>query len=222
MILVGNPLDFFIAFGAGVLVSFTPCVYPLVPITVGYIGATSHGSRLKGFVLSAIYALGIAITYSILGAIASLTGRIFGQIAGSPWANFIVANACIFFGLVLLDVFNISLPTFKAKRIEPKGVFSVFLLGLFSGLVIGPCTVPALATILVYVSTKHTLVYGMALLFCFAYGMSTILILAGTFSGILINLPKSGIWMERIKKACGLILIGIGEYFLIQAGRYFI
>ena len=272
MNLVGSPIDLLIAFTAGVLMSFTPCVYPLIPITVGYIGASARGSRLKGFILSAIYALGIATTYSILGAIASLTGKVFGQIAGSPWPYFIVANACIFFGLVLLGVFNLSLPTltplekatdevgggipFKAdgdsmlpsaqivnpvrklisngvrelcsltgltaKKIEPKGIISVFLLGLVSGLVVGPCTAPALATILVYVGTKQNLFYGMALLFCFAYGLCTVLILAGTFSSILVNLPKSGIWIERIKKICGIILILVGEYFLIIAGRYFL
>ena len=222
MNLVGNPLDLLIAFAAGVLVSFTPCVYPLVPITVGYIGGSARGSRLKGFILSVIYALGIATTYSILGAVASLTGKVFGQIAGSPWPYFIVANACIFFGLVLLDVFRIPLPTFSVKRIEPKGIISVFLFGMISGLVVGPCTAPALATILVYVGTKQNLVYGMSLLFCFAYGLCTVLILAGTFSSMLVNLPKSGMWIERAKKLCGLVLIGIGEYFLIQSGRYFL
>src|SRR3989338_6887227 len=105
MNLSGNPLYFLIAFGAGILVSFTPCVYPLVPIIVGYIGAQATGYRLKGFLLSIIYSLGIATTYSFLGVIASLTGKIFGQTAGSPWTYFVVANACIFFGLVLLDVF---------------------------------------------------------------------------------------------------------------------
>lgn len=222
MNLAGNPLDFLIAFGAGILVSFTPCVYPLIPVTVGYIGASTRGSRAKGFLLSIIYALGIAVTYSILGAIASLSGRLFGQMAGNPWPYFIVANACIFFGLVLLDVLSLPLPAFAAKRIEPKGIISVFLFGLVSGLVVGPCTAPALGTILVYVGSRQNLIYGMLLLFCFAYGMCAILILAGTFSSILVNLPKSGIWMSRIKKACGLILIGVGEYFLIQAGRYMI
>lgn len=220
MNLVGNPLDFIFAFGAGMLVSFTPCVYPLIPITVGYIGASAGGSRTKGFILSVIYALGIAITYSVLGLIASLTGRVFGQVAGNPWVYFIVANACIFFGLVLLEVIILPFSVFAVKKIEPKGIISVFLFGLISGLVMGPCTAPALGAILVYVGSKQNLIYGMLLLFCFAYGMCFVLILAGTFSGVLVNLPKSGIWMARIKKACGLILILIGEFFLIQTGRY--
>jgi len=220
MNLVGNPLDFLFVFGAGVLISFTPCVYPLLPITISYIGAQARGSKLKGFLLSVIYALGVATTYSILGAIASLTGSVFGQIAGTPWPYFIVANICIFFGLALLDVISLPLPAFATKKIEAKSLMSVFLLGLTSGLVVGPCTAPALGTILVYVGTKQNLIYSILLLFCFAYGMCTVLILAGSFSSILVNLPKSGAWLNRIKKISGIILIGMGEYFLIQTGRY--
>jgi thiol:disulfide interchange protein DsbD len=219
MNLAGSPLDFLIAFGAGALMSFTPCVYPLLPITLGYIGGSARGSRSKGFLLSLIYALGVATTYSILGLIASLTGKIFGQIASSPWPYFIVANVCIFFGLVLLDIFTIPLPMFQAKRFELKSLASIFLFGLVSGLVVGPCTAPVLGTILVYVGSKQNILYGTLLLFCFAYGLCTMLILAGTFSGILVNMPKSGAWLQNIKRICGLILICMGEYFLILTGR---
>lgn len=219
MNLVDNPLAFFIAFGAGILVSFTPCVYPLLPITVGYVGFAARGSRVRGFFLSIVYALGIAVTYSALGAVASLTGKIFGQIAASPWPYFVIANVCIFFGLTMFDVFTLPILGATSKRVEPKGLVSTFLFGIVSGFVVGPCTTPALTTLLVYVGTKQNLIYGILLLFCFAYGLCTTLILAGTFSGILVSLPKSGIWLERVKKLCGLILIGMGEYFLIQAGK---
>ncbi|MDD5292200.1 MAG: cytochrome c biogenesis protein CcdA, partial [Candidatus Omnitrophica bacterium] len=129
---------------------------------------------------------------------------------------------CIFFGLVLWDVFAIPLPNLGAKKIEAKGALSVFLVGLISGLVVGPCAAPVLGTILVYVAAKQNLIYGISLLFCFAFGLCALLILAGTFSSILVNLPKSGAWMGRVKKLCGALLILTGEYFLIQAGRYFI
>jgi len=222
MNLAGSPLDFVLAFLAGVLFSFTPCVYPLVPITAGYIIAAASRSRLKGFLLSVIYALGVAVTYSALGLIASLTGKIFGQIAATPWPYLIVAVTCIFFGLSLWDVFKMTPPVFNAKKVEGGSLFSVFLLGLISGLVVGPCTAPALATILVYVSTRQNLFYGAMLLFCFAYGMCALLILVGTFSGVISSLPRSGVWLGRIKKICGLILIMTGIYFLFQAKRYFI
>lgn len=219
MNLVDNPLGLLIAYGAGIVVSFTPCVYPLLPITIGYVGAAAGGSRLKGFIITSVYALGIAVTYALLGGFAALTGKVFGEIAGSPWPYFIVANVCMFLGLVFLDVFTLPFGALNLKRVQPKGLISTFVFGMLSGLVVGPCTAPALGTILVYVSTKQNIFYGMLLLFCFAYGVCTTLVLAGTFSSILANLPKSGLWLEKVKKLCGLILLGMGEYFLIQAGK---
>ena len=200
--------------------SFSPCVYPLVPVTLGFIGVKAGSSRLRGLTLSLIYVLGLAITYSILGLIASLTGRLFGQISTHPVSFFIIGNACIIAGLSFFDIINIS---FKGIRLQNKikmkgGFFPVFLLGLASGLVAGPCTAPALGTILFYVAAKQNIFYAASLLFVFAYGMGFLLILTGTFSAVFVNLSQSGIWLERLKKLSGFILLGIGEYFLIKAG----
>jgi thiol:disulfide interchange protein DsbD len=213
-------LDLLAAFGAGILVSFSPCVYPLVPITLSFITAQGRGSKLKGFILSCIYVLGLALTYSILGAIAALTGKLFGQIATHPITYFLAANIFILFGLSFLGVFDI--PTFGIylqNKIKLNSKVSIFLFGAVSGLVVGPCTAPALGAILVYVATRQNLIYGMALLFAFAYGVGALLILTGSFGSLILNLPKSGNWLLRIKIICGIILILAGEYFLIQAGR---
>lgn len=220
MISGGSPLEILLAFGAGVLVSFSPCVYPLLPITIGYIGASSQKDKFHAFLLSLIYVLGMSITYCILGVFASLTGKIFGQISSSPISFFIIGNICILFGLSMLGVFEVHIPAPLLNKIKsPKSKFSVFLLGLISGLIVGPCTAPVLGTILVFVATKQNLFYGVALLFSFAYGMGALLILAGTFSGILVNMPKSGKWMYTIEKIGGILLILAGEYFLINMGR---
>jgi len=220
MNLPGNPLSFIGAFLGGVLVSFSPCVYPLVPITLGFIGVKAGSSRLRGLILSLIYVSGLAVTYSILGLIASLTGRLFGQISNHPVSFLIIGNACIIAGLSFFDIINISFRGLSLEnKIKMKGdFFSVFLLGLASGLVAGPCTAPALGTILLYVATKQNIFYGASLLFLFAYGMGFLLILAGTLSAVFINLSRSGIWLGRLKKLSGFILLGIGEYFLIKAG----
>jgi len=215
-----NPFEFILAFGAGVLVSFSPCVYPLLPITIGYIGASSQKDKLHSFILSLIYVLGISITYCALGVFASVTGKIFGQISSSPVSFFIIGNICIIFGLSMLGIFEMHLPNFFLNKFKkPKSKFSVFLLGLISGLIIGPCTAPVLGAILVYVATKHNLLYGVFLLFSFAYGMGALLIVAGTFSGFLLSLPKSGKWMYTIERLGGVLLILVGEYFLINMGR---
>jgi thiol:disulfide interchange protein DsbD len=221
MLLQGNSVSYIGAFFGGVLVSFSPCVYPLVPITLTFIGVKAGASRLRGLLLSLVYVFGLAITYSVLGLVASLTGRLFGEISTHPISFLVIANACIIAGLSFLDVININ---FIGIRIQNKvkmtgGFFSVFLLGLVSGLVAGPCTAPALGTILLYVASKQNIIYGASLLFVFAYGMGFLLILAGTFGAAFLNLSKSEIWLRRLKKLSGFILIGIGEYFLIKAGR---
>lgn len=220
MNLSNSPFDFVIAFFSGVLVSFTPCVYPLIPITVGYIGARSPESRFKGLLLSFIYVTGIAVTYSALGLLASLTGTIFGKISSHPLTNILVGTIIILFGLSMLDLFN--LPLFRIAKpptLKKQNYFSTFIFGLSSGLLISPCLTPVLGSILAYLTTKKTVLYGSMLLFCFAYGLGFILILLGTFSGFLLSLPKIGRWMLYIKRFFSFVLIGIGIYFIYTALR---
>ncbi|MCM8780809.1 MAG: sulfite exporter TauE/SafE family protein [Candidatus Omnitrophica bacterium] len=220
MSLSGGPIDYIAAFLGGLMVSFTPCVYPLIPVSAGFIAAESGNSKLKGLSLSLIYVTGIAITYSILGLAASLTGKLFGFISSYPLTYILVGGVIIFFGLAMLDLFGLSLPgLFKVLPLKRKGYISIFLLGLTSGLVIGPCTTPALAAILVYLTTRQNIVYGMTLLFVFAYGMSVILILVGTFSSLIVSLPRSGRWMIYIKKLCGMIILVGGLYFIFEGIR---
>ncbi|MBU1726852.1 MAG: sulfite exporter TauE/SafE family protein [Candidatus Omnitrophica bacterium] len=216
----GNNIDFFIAFFGGIVFSFSPCVYPLLPISAGFIGSVSSGSKLKGLVLSLIYVFGIAITYSLLGLAAILSGKIFGSVASSPFINIAVGILIIFFGLAMLEVFTINLPHHKIIKLpvfKKHGYFSVFVIGLTSGFLVAPCVTPALGSILAYLAAKKNLVYGTLLLFSFAFGMGFTLILAGTFAGILANFPKSGKWMEHIKKAFALLLIAAGVYFIFSA-----
>jgi thiol:disulfide interchange protein DsbD len=220
MILSGDSLDFIKAFLGGIGVSLTPCIYPLMPITAGYIGVSSAGSKLKGFILSLIYVTGIALTYAILGLLASLTGTIFGRISANPFTYIVVGAIIILFGLSMFGLFHIHLPhKIKLHNHRKENYLSAFLLGLSSGLVASPCLTPVLGSILLYLTTKRNLIYGATLLFSFAYGMGLVLILIGIFSGVLINLPKSGKWMEYVKKIGALVLIVMGIYFLYTGIR---
>jgi len=218
----GSPLAFLAVFAGGVLISFTPCIYPVLPITVGYIGSRSRGSRRRGFALSVFYVLGMAATYAALGSVAALTGRVFGQVAANPLVNLIVGNLCILMALSLFDLFHlptVSFPSGSGPGKERGGIAGAFAVGAASGLVVGPCTAPVLGALLLYVGTKRNIPFGASLLFVFALGMGTLLLLAGTLSGFLAGLPRSGRWMEAVKKGFGILLLLVGEYYLVEAGK---
>jgi thiol:disulfide interchange protein DsbD len=207
----------------GVLVSFTPCVYPVIPITIAFIGARGSVSRGRGFLLSVFYVLGLSVTYTALGGFAALSGKLFGLTQTSPWVFLVMANLCLLMGLSMLDVFvlPVRIPQFVA-RLQPhapaRGMASSFFIGAASGLVMGPCTAPVMAVLLGFVATRQDLFYAVSLLFVFSFGTGTLLIIVGTFAGLLANLPKSGAWMTRINHFFGWIMIATSEYFLIQAG----
>ncbi|MFH1355036.1 MAG: cytochrome c biogenesis protein CcdA [Candidatus Omnitrophota bacterium] len=218
MILSGSPFDYLIVFSGGIIASFSPCVYPLIPVTVGYIGVRSQGRRGKGFSLSLIFITGIAITYSILGLVASLTGTIFGKISTHPITHISVGVVIILFGISMFDL--VKLPTLIIRPAQQRGgYFGVLFLGLTSGFVVSPCLTPVLGSILLYLSTKKSILYGTTLLMCFAYGMGLIFLLAGTFSALLVNLPKPGKWMLYFKRLIALILFAMGIYFVYTGMR---
>jgi len=215
-------MAYVVAFLGGLTVSFSPCIYPMIPITVAVIGAKAGGSKLRGSFLSIIYVLGIATTYSALGAFAALTGRVFGQVGQNPWVYFLLGNVFILMGLSMLGVFTVKLPGFLGRirpNAEGKGFFTVYILGIVAGLVASPCAAAVLAALLAFIAAKQNILYGVSLLFTFSVGMGAILILIGTVAGMLIALPKPGPWMQRVQKTIGWALVLFGEYFLIKMGR---
>jgi len=216
--------SYLLIFLGGVLTSLTPCVYPLIPVTIGYIGANSAGTKTRAFLISLFYVLGIASVYSLLGAVAALGGRVFGEISASPWTYLIVGNIFLILGLSMMDLFNFSLPGFLrlgSKTSAKKGLLGAFLIGISAGFVIGPCTAPILGAVLTYVGSRQNVLLGVSLLFTYALGMGLLLLLVGTFTGLAASLPKSGKWLNITKKIFGLILIACAEYFIIQAGGRF-
>lgn len=218
MNLSGNPLDYILAFLGGVTVSFTPCVYPLVPVILAYIGVEGK-LRFKGFILSLVYVSGIALTYSILGVAASLTGRFFGSISTHPITNIVVGLVIAIFGFSMLGLFstpyNVNLGV-RPVPIKSRKYLSIFFLGITSGFIISPCLTPVLASILSYLATRKNIFYGASLLAVFAYGMGLILILSGVFAGLLSNALKPGKWMVYFQRAAGLILVSMGIYFIYK------
>jgi len=210
-----------IAFFGGVLASLTPCVYPMIPITAGVIGhANIGGSRWRGFGLSLTYVIGMALAYAALGLFAAATGRFFGAINSSPWTFLVVGNIILLFGLGMLDV--IQIPTFAGRLgAQRLGLVGIFLAGISSALVAGPCTTPVLGTLLAYTASTRSLLAGGMLLFAFSLGMGALLLGVGTFSSFLASIPRSGEWMVKIKKGMGVLMLGLAEYFFIKAGTLF-
>jgi thiol:disulfide interchange protein DsbD len=219
-----SPVSIVGAFLAGILASFTPCVYPFIPVTLSFIGVKANTSKIKGFLLSLTFSCGLALTFSVLGVIAALSGKVFGSFTQTPFFYLLIANIYLLLALNLLDILKVPVKYFSflsilaSKKIVPKGFLSVFILGALSGLVISPCTTPILGAILTYIAKERDILMGSMLLTSFALGMSVLLILAGTFGAFLQSLPKSGVWNRRLKNAAAIILIIASEYFFMKAG----
>ncbi|RLD17507.1 MAG: hypothetical protein DRI36_03530 [Caldiserica bacterium] len=205
------------SFIAGIGVSFTPCVYPLIPVTIGIIGGITKGDKKKAFIGSIIYSLGIAFTYTILGIIAGVFGKIFGFIQTNPYVNLFVGIFLIIFSLSFFNVYQFPLLNLSKKSITPTSLFSLFIVGILSGLVISPCTTPVLGSILVIAASKGDIIKAGLLLFFFAIGMCFTIIIAGTFSSIL---PRKGKWLHITERIFGFILIGGGIYFILNFWRF--
>jgi thiol:disulfide interchange protein DsbD len=215
-----------LSFIGGVLASFTPCTYPMMPITVAFIGGKANGSKRRGFLLSVFYVLGMAIVYSALAVFAALTGQLFGSLTASPWIYLVVGNICLFFGLVMLEAVPLAPPGFlnrlKVAEFSGHDVITSLILGGASALVVSTCTTPILGVLLAMVAAGHQIVLGVSMLLSFSFGLGALVIIVGTFTGLLTALPRSGIWMLRVQRVFGIIMILAAEYFLIKTGEFLI
>jgi cytochrome c-type biogenesis protein len=220
----GNPFAAVaLMFAAGVLTSLTPCIYPMIPITVGVIGGTADPGRTRARtgVLTLTYVAGLALVYALLGAIAGATGTLFGTIGANPWARFAIGNLLMLFGLAMLDVFPVAAPqrvVAWAGRLRGGTIPGVFLLGATSGVVAAPCGAPAFAAVITWVAGTGSPVLGFFYLLAFSLGMTVLLVGVGLSAGLLAALPRSGTWMTWIKKLGGILLLAMAEYYFVQMG----
>lgn len=211
-------------FGAGLLTSLNPCIYPMIPITAGALaGVNAEGrTRRRTLGLTLTYVSGLALFYALLGMIAGMTGSLFGTIGASFWARLVIGNLLLVFALAMLDVIPVRLPARLSAWAGGLGGGSypaVFLLGATSGLVAAPCGAPAFAAVLTWVATTRSAVLGFVYLFIFSLGMTALLVVVGLFSGTLSTLPRAGMWMAWIKKAAGVVLLLMAEYYFVKAGQ---
>ena len=211
-------------FGAGLVTSLTPCIYPMIPITAGILSGTSAGqpSRALAAKLTLAYVTGLALFYAILGLFAGLSGSLFGTVSASPWARFAIGNLLLVFALAMFDVIPVSAPQRLMRWAAGLGGGSypaVFLLGATSGVVAAPCGAPAFAAVLTWVATTRSGVLGFVYLFVFSLGMTALLVVVGLFSGSVTALPRAGSWMVWVRKLSGVVLLGMAEYYFIQMGQ---
>jgi cytochrome c-type biogenesis protein len=212
-----------VLFAAGLATSLTPCVYPMIPITAGILGGAGAAgiSRRRTVVLTGAYVSGLALVYALLGLLAGLTGSLFGTVASSPWAYFVTGNLLLVFGLALLDVFTVNAPRQLAAwagRLGASSPGAAFAMGAASGLVAAPCGAPAFAAVLTFVAGTGSAVLGFIYLFVFSLGLTALLVAVGLSSGLLAALPAAGQWTRWVKRAGGVLLLVMAEYYFVRMG----
>jgi len=214
--LKGLPWAFFLVFWGGVLTSLTPCVYPMIPITIGIFGGRQT-SRLGAFVLATAYVLGMAVMYTGLGVLAALLGGsfAFGTLLANPWVVLPLAVLFAGLGLSLLGLWEIRLPAGLQARLATvggRGMGGAFAMGLVGGIIAAPCTGPILAAILALVATTGNLALGASLLFTYALGIGVLFWILAAFA---VSLPKSGPWMDSVKAVLGIAMFVAALYFML-------
>jgi len=202
------------AFLGGLLVCLTPCVYPMIAITVSIFGARQSRSRLHAMGLSTAFVLGISGMFTPLGLAAGYTGSLFGSALSNPWVLAFVAAVFLALAASMFGAFEFVLPSSFNNRLAQlggSGYGGAFLMGLVSGVIAAPCTGPVLTGILLWIGETKSAAFGAAALFAFSLGLGLPFWLVGTFA---ISLPKGGSWTLAIKSVFGIVLSAAALYFL--------
>ena len=203
-------------FLGGALTASNPCVLAMIPLMLAFIGAYQGTSGAKkAFSFSVLFVIGLTITFTLLGIIAALMGRLIGDV-GRFWP-YLVAAVCLVMGLHLLGVWSFDLPLPQSWRPTQGGPWGAFLLGLLFGVVSTPCATPILAVLLVYIASKGNLAYGGLLLFMYALGHCVLILIAGTSMGLAKRIIESkglNAGLAYLRKGGGVLIILIGFYFI--------
>ncbi len=201
-------------FLGGLALNLTPCVYPLIPITLAYFGGQASG-KSQSFTLASIYVLGMCVTYSALGVFAATTGSILGSALQSPIALVFVALVLVALALSMFGLYDIQIPAFLRNRITSRpGLGGALFMGLTVGLVAAPCVGPFVVSLLAYVGQTGSPVLGFWLFFVLALGLGAPYLLLGGFAGKATGLPRAGAWMDWVKKVFGCIMLAMAIYFV--------
>ncbi len=212
----GSLAAFLFVFLAGILVSFTPCVYPMIPIIIGFVGSSAGANRAKGFMLSLFFVLGLALTYATLGVIAGATGALFGSFLQNTVVLIVIIVVFVALGISMLGAFDITFPaSVQGKLMQGArgGLIGAVFMGGVTGVIAAPCAGPPLLVLLGWIGNTGNLVLGFFLMATFALGIGVLFLVIGTFAGAMTALPQAGPWMDKIKKGLGVVIFAVALYY---------
>lgn len=205
-------------FGWGLALNLTPCVYPVIPLTVSFFGGQTHGHGRRTFLLASAYVLGMATMYSALGVAAALSGRLFGQALQSPWVLGGVAVVLVGLALSMFGLYDIRMPTALMQKAGARhGMAGAYAMGLLVGVVAAPCVGPVVLGLLAFVAATQDAFLGFLFFFVLSLGLGLPFLFLAAFSGRIATLPRAGAWMEGVKKIFGWVLLAMAAYFLRTA-----
>ena len=210
-------LGLLLVFLGGLALNLTPCVYPLIPITIGYFGGQSEGNTRKLFMMGFLFLIGMAVTYSVIGVVTALTGSIFGALLQNPIVILGIVAIFIVLSLSMFGVYEFKLPDGLVQKAggAKQGYYGAFFMGLTMGIVAAPCIGPFVIGLVTYVAAKGDPYFGFLLFFVLAIGLGFPYLFLAVFSGKIKNLPRAGEWMDAVKHIFGFILVGMAIYFLL-------
>jgi thioredoxin:protein disulfide reductase len=213
----GLLLGLILVFLGGLALNLTPCVYPLIPITVGYFGGQSEGSTGKLFLMGLLFLLGMAVTYSAVGVVTALTGAIFGALLQNTFVILGIVAVFLVLSLSMFGVYEFKFPDSWVQKAggAKQGMYGAFFMGLTMGIVAAPCIGPFVIGLVTYVAAKGDPYFGFLLFFVLAVGLGLPYVFLAVFSGKIKSMPRAGEWMDGVKHVFGFILIGMALYFLL-------
>ncbi len=207
-------------FFMGLGLNLTPCVYPMLSITVSLFGANQEINRGRAFLKAVIYVLGIATTYSSLGVVTAFTGGFFGAFLQSRWVLLGISALFAFLALSMFGFYSLQAPAWLLNKVTGKraaGLFGIYLSGLLVGVFAAPCIGPPVLALLAFVATKGNPVFAFSVFFVMSLGLGLPYLILGIFSSLLSKLPRSGVWLVWVDRLFGSILISFSAFYLILA-----
>jgi thioredoxin:protein disulfide reductase len=209
-------------FLVGLALNLTPCVYPMMTVTLSVFGTQTDPSTFRVFLRASVYVLGICTMYSLLGLMAALSGGLFGAALQSPWVLVGIAVLFLLLALSMFGLYEIQMPQWLTRRLggtTVAGTLGLYLSGLVVGVFAAPCIGPPIIALLALVGQRADPVFGFTSFFVLSLGLGFPYLILGTFSGLMTRLPRSGVWMVWVKKVFGVVLVAVGVFYLCLAYR---